>query len=159
MAFTPTYGFIATLTAQVSSGAGLLPVDPAVASAFAITLGSNYTYASLSDGVNFEIVRINSVSGSNLVVVRGQDGTTASAFPSGACLRFIWNVEGIAAVVGALPAVTITGSGAAVVTNPSANTWNVSVPVPTITGVAPNITVTGAYPTWQISVTIPPGCC
>ena len=159
MAFVATYGFIASLTAQVSSGAGLLPVNPAIAASLNTTLAGGFTYASLSDGVNFEIVKINSVSGSNLVVTRGQDGTTPSAFPEGSCLRFIWTAEGIGAVVGAIPPVSITGTGMVTVTNPSLNNWVIGAVVPTITGIAPNATVVGTYPTWQISVTIPPGCC
>jgi hypothetical protein len=159
MAFVPVYGFIAATTGAISPSAGLIPIDSAVASAFATQLGSGFTFASLSDGTNYEIVKITSVSSANLVVVRGQDDTTASAFPMGTCLRFIWEEQGIAAIVGALPAVTITGIHAAVVTNPSANHWVVDVPVPIITGTAPNCTVTGSYPTWSIAVTIPPGCC
>jgi hypothetical protein len=159
MAFTPTYGFTANLTAQVSPSAGLLPIDPAVAAAFAVTLGSGFTYVSLSDGVDFEIVQVTSVNGSNLVVVRGQDGTTPSAFPKGSCLRFIWTAEGILAVTGAAPAVTITGSGGTTVTNPSLNHWNIASPIPTIASLDSNVTITGTYPTWHIGITIPPGCC
>jgi hypothetical protein len=159
MSFAPIYGFVAATTALVSSGAGLIPIDPAVASAFAAKLGSNFTFASISDGVNFEIVKITGVSSANLVVVRAQDGTTASSFPLGSCLRFIWEQQGITAIVGAVPAVTITGGGAATVTNPSTNVWHINVPVTTITGVPPNATVTGSYPDFEISVTIPPGCC
>lgn len=159
MAFVPVYGFIADTIAAISAGAGVIPVDPAIASTLAAKLAGGFTYASLSDGVDYEIVKITSVSSANLVVVRAQDGTTAAAFPKGSCLRFIWTAEGILAITGAAPAVTITGSGATTVTNPSLNHWVVSSVIPTITHLDSNVTIVGTYPTWQIGITIPPGCC
>ncbi len=147
MAFQAIYGLNVSLTAATAAGAGLLQIDPSAASALAAQLGSNFTYASLSDGVNYEIVKINSVSSPNLNVTRAQDGTPTSAFPEGACIRFVWNAEGIQATAAGVT-FTVVGTGAATVTGTSPN-FTVNVPVPAITGTLP-IEVMGSYPAWEI---------
>jgi hypothetical protein len=157
MSFVSIPGFNTALVGAVSSGAGLLPIDPSVAAIFAAQLGGNYTYASLSDGVNYEIVRINSVSSANLAVTRAQDGTTASAFPSGACIRYVWTTEGIIAIA-AGGSLILTGTGAVTATQTGPNAWTVSVPVPTITATLP-IEAMGAFPAWSIDFQGAYGAC
>lgn len=157
MAFLAIPGFNAALTAAVSSGTGLFPIDPSVAATFAAQLGGSYTYASISDGVNFEIVQITSVSGADLVVVRAQDGTAASSFPTGSCIRYVWTVEGIAATA-AGGSLVLTGTGAATATQTGPNAWTLDVQVPVITASLP-IEVMGAYPAWEISFQGTYGAC
>ena len=147
MSFTPIYGLNTAITAATAAGAGQIKVDNSVAMSIATELGSDFTYASLSDGVNYEIIRIDSVTAPFLNVTRGQDGTTTSAFPAGACIRFIWNAEGILAVTGGT-SFTLVGTGAATVTGTYPN-FTVDVPVPVITATLP-IEVMGEYPAWEI---------
>lgn len=147
MAFVPLYGLNTAITAATAAGAGQLKVDNNEATAIAAQLGANFTYASLSDGVNYEIVRIDSVTAPFLNVTRGQDGTTTSAFPQGACLRYIWNSEGIIAVAGTSN-ITLTGAGAVAISGTYPN-FTITVPIPTITGTLP-IEVLGAWPAWEI---------
>jgi len=157
MSFVSIPGLNTALTGAVSSGTGLFPIDPNVATALAAELGANYTYASASDGVNYEIVQITSVSGSNLVVVRAQDGTTASAFPAGTCLRYVWTTEGIIAVA-AGGSLVLTGSGTVTTTQTGANAWTVHADVPAITATLP-IEIMGAYPNWEITYQGAYGAC
>jgi hypothetical protein len=157
MAFLAIPGFNVALTAAISSGVGLFPIDPNAAATFATQLGSSYTYASISDGVNFEIVRVNSVSGADLVVTRAQDGTAASSFPAGSCIRYVWTVEGIAATA-AGGSLVLIGTGAATATQTGPNAWTLDVPVPSITATLP-IEVMGAYPNWELAYQGTYGAC
>lgn len=158
MAFTPVYGFNAFLTAATTAGAGMLKIDPNIATALATKLGANYTIVSLSDGVNYELVRIDSVTSPYLNVTRAFDGTTSFDFPIGACIRFQWTADGITAVAAGIT-FTVTGTHQANVTNTGPNSWNVDVVTPTITGTAP-IEVLGTYPTLEIAATTTfGGCC
>jgi hypothetical protein len=157
MAFVPVYGFETTLTAQTAAGAGQLQIDFSVAQSLATTLGGNYTYMALSDGLHYEIVLVNSVNAPNLVVTRGQSGTGTYAFPAGTCVRFVWTVEGITAIT-STNTLTFNGTGAVQVTQTGPHSWTFNVPVPTIIGTSP-IEVLGAYPSWDIASTAPTGCC
>lgn len=158
MAFAPLYGFETNLTAATAPNVGLLQVDPNAASHVSVTLAGASSYCALSDGLNYEIVRIDGVSGSNLVVTRAQSGTGSFSFPQGACLRFVWTSEGIAAVA-SYGGITLTGSGALGAIQTGPNSWTLVVPTPTITSTAP-IQIMGAYPAWEITSTqMNSGCC
>lgn len=157
MAFVPLYGVEINTTAPTAAGAGQIQIDPNVAQQLVLQLGGNYTYASISDGVNYEIIRIDSVNPPNLIVTRGQDGTTTSAFPQGACIRYVWTAEGIAAVAGS-SGVVLTGNGALVATQTGPNAWTLNVLTPVITGSSP-IEVLGAYPAWEIATAQVSGNC
>ena len=51
-------------------------------------LGTNgYTYLQVRDGTNIEIVKV-SASNGTLLVTRGQENTTATAFPKGSCVEW-----------------------------------------------------------------------
>lgn len=159
--FVALYGFQTALTAATAANAGLLQIDPNEATAIAAQLGGSGTsYMSLSDGVNYELVKINSVNSPYLNVVRAQDGTTSFAFPEGACLRFEWTQEGIAAVASGTPP-TIEGDGAAIASyDPVLNKYTINVIVPTIEAVALPALVLGAYPAWEIAFqNVNGGCC
>lgn len=159
MTFVPAYGFQTSLTGATAAGAGLLQVDPSVATQLGVKLGGgNYTYAELSDGLNFELIQITGVSGTYLNAVRGQLGTLSSAFPVGACVRFVWTSAGIAAVASASTFNIVGGGATAVTFNNATNTWSINTPLPTITATAP-AQVLGAYPQWQFGVTNTAGNC
>lgn len=158
MAFVALYGLNQELTAATAAGAGQLKIDSNAATLIAAELGANFTFAALSDGVNFEIVKITSVTGSFLNVVRAQDGTTTSAFPIGSCLRFVWTTEGITAIA-AGGSLVLTGTGVVTATQTGPNAWSVNVPSTSITGALP-IEVLGAYPSFEIDFQATyGGCC
>ena len=149
MAFRPIYGLSTNITAPTAAGAGIIQIDNSYANLLDAQLGDDYTFASISDGVNFEVIRIDSVAAPNLSVTRGLDGTTTSAFPTGACIRFVWTSEGIAAIATS-GGITVTGSGAVTATETSPGVWNVDVPATTITGVSP-IQVLGEFPEYEVT--------
>ena len=159
MAFVPLYGLNTVLVAPTAAGAGQLQIDNSVAADLQTQLGvGGYSYVSLSDGVNYEIVRVDSITPPYLNVTRGQDGTTTEAFPIGTCLRFVWEAAGIAAVA-AGPSVVLTGTGALTATQTGPGAWTLDVPVPVITGVPP-MQVMGEYPAWEIAIQATlGGCC
>jgi len=158
MAFKAIYGLNVSLTAATAANAGQLKIDNSAATSLATALGADFTYAALSDGVNYEIVRIDSVTAPFLSVTRAFEGTTSSAFPIGACLRFVWIADGITAVAGGVT-FTVTGSGVAVVTSTGTNSWNVDVPITTLTGDTP-IEILGTFPDFEIATNATfGGCC
>lgn len=159
MAFVYVYGLNICTTAATTATAGQIQIDNNDAQQLLLKVTSgNYTYVSISDGVNFEIIRIDSVTPPFINVTRGQGGTTGSAFPAGACIRFQWTAEGIAAVAGSIN-VALTGAGATQITQTGSSAWTINVPVPTITASEP-IEVLGAYPAWELAFTqTSGGCC
>jgi len=158
MAFKAVYGLNVSLTAATAANAGQLKIDNSAATSLATALGADFTYAALSDGVNYEIVRIDTVTAPFLNVTRAFEGTTSSAFPIGACLRFVWIADGITAVAGGVT-FTVTGSGVAVVTSTGTNSWNVDVPITTLTGDA-SIEILGTFPDFEIATNATfGGCC
>jgi len=70
-----------TLSSGINDSVTTVPV--ASASSFPSLSGSDYFYLSLGIGAGSEVVKVTGVSGTNLTVVRGQDGTTAAAWTSG----------------------------------------------------------------------------
>lgn len=84
-----------TLRAALGVGDNVLQLSPGGGAAFNFTAG-NYCYIVLRDRSNYEIVSYTStgsVSNDNITVIRGQDGTTAKAFPIGTCYDVAWNKE------------------------------------------------------------------
>ena len=69
------------LTNSVTSSATSLVVDDV--SEFPTVGGADYMYLTLSNLTNIEVIKVTAVAGSTLTAVRGQDGTSASAFAAG----------------------------------------------------------------------------
>lgn len=157
--FVPIYGLSTPLTAATAAGAGQLQIDNSVANYIAAALvGGNFTYVALDDGVNYEIIRIDSVSAPYLNITRGLGGTTSSNFPIGTCLKFVWITEGIRDAVAAI-SFGITGTGAVTVTQTGPDSFNIDVPATTITASLP-IEVLGSFPNYDLGfVGSYGGCC
>ena len=74
-----------TLASSLTNVATTMSVTSA--SAFPSPTGSQYFYCTLADAATqttIEIVKVTAVSGTTFTIVRGQDGTSATAFASGA---------------------------------------------------------------------------
>ena len=74
-----------TLASSLTNVATTMSVTSA--SAFPSPTGSQYFYCTLADAATqttIEIVKVTAVSGTTFTIVRGQDGTTGTAFASGA---------------------------------------------------------------------------
>lgn len=54
--------------------------------------GDHY-YATIYNGNTREVVKVTRRDGNTLTVDRGQDGTSATSFPSGACVKVEWNPQ------------------------------------------------------------------
>lgn len=74
----------APLDVTITSGATSLTLGTGFAN-FASPTGGDFQMATLTDGVNIEIVKITARSSGTLTVVRAQEGTTAQAWTGGAC--------------------------------------------------------------------------
>jgi hypothetical protein len=62
----------------------------------------NHMYVTIEDGQSVEIVKYTNtgpVVNDAITVERGQDGTTAKAFPAGACVKVAWNVAQVTELV------------------------------------------------------------
>tara|TARA_Y100000114_G_C11702094_1_gene298953 strand:- start:432 stop:875 length:444 start_codon:yes stop_codon:yes gene_type:complete len=70
-----------TISSSISDSDTSLSVSNA--SSFPTITGSEFFFATLGTGVSSEIVKVTQASGTTFTVLRGQDGTTASAHNSG----------------------------------------------------------------------------
>lgn len=161
MAVKNYYGASGVLTQTLSSVAGVMQVDATLAGRIAATFvnGSDEAYFSIRSATTSELVKVTAVSGTTLAISRGEGGTTAQPFPVGASVTFEVTAEGILAQIGTIStAVQISGSGAADVTNPQLNQFNVDVPLLSVQGVG-GISVLGQYPNLTIAYSPPEGDC
>lgn len=161
MAYIDLYGVRGVLCASVSPGDTALYVDEALAGVISTRLvfPTDTTFLSVSTGVLSELVRVVGQSGRVLIVQRSQGNTQALSFPLGARLEFQVTAEAILGNMGAIPAIGITGTGAAVVTTPLLNNWNVDVPVVTILPALNSpIEVLGTFPNFQLALQNRDGC-
>ena len=94
-----TNNFVTTISAGINNSVTTIPITSATG--FPSLGASDYAYCSLQKESPFtlEIVKVTAVSGTNLTVVRGQDGTSASAFNSGDAFELRVTAGGINDVV------------------------------------------------------------
>ena len=74
-----------TLSSSLTNVATTMSVTSATG--FPVPTGSQYFYCTLADAATqttIEIVKVTAVSGTTFTIVRGQDGTSGTAFASGA---------------------------------------------------------------------------
>lgn len=146
------------LTENVASDSTVIAVNAAMAAAIADTFvnGSDVAFFALSTPSAYEVVRVYGIDGNLLSVIRGEDGTTAQAFPIGATVAYVVSATGVIMEFLELGGgssngnVVITGSGLANVSEDDPGVFNVNVQPPSIDGVA-GIEVIGAWPNLQIA--------
>lgn len=83
-----------TLRAAITPSSLQLQLATGTGAYFNIGSG-NYLYLTVEDGASVEIMKFTStgvVVNDTITVERGQDGTSAKAFPAGACVKVAWNV-------------------------------------------------------------------
>jgi hypothetical protein len=83
-----------TLRSAITPSSLQLPLATGGGAYFAIGTG-NYVYLTIEDGQSVEIVKFTNtgvIVNDTITVERAQDGTTAKAFPAGACVKVAWNV-------------------------------------------------------------------
>jgi len=78
-------GVVESLTNSVSATETEFPVSGNIGS----LLGSNTSKLRVTDGVYVEYISVTGTAGTKLVVSRGADGTTARAWPAGACVSYV----------------------------------------------------------------------
>ncbi len=149
--FKSAESFSTTLSGGITPASTSLTL-PGSAIAFLTALGidgTNYTEVAISDGISFEIVRLNQVVGSAVTITRAQAGTIASSFPNGTPVRFVWTANGIqeeAVYVGA--SVSFTSNIAGAITGGPA-VFNVNLP---IYSAGSNLVLSGTYPNFTIGL-------
>ena len=158
MAFIATAGFNANLGASLSSSATQLFLSVADAADLMVRLAGNFTYLAVQDGLSYEIVRANSVTGQLVAIDRGIDGTPVSAFPRGACVGFVMGPSSVLAIGGggggggnltlaSTNTTTALINGGLSATLPIPGPFNITVPQVSLTGAG----VSGTYPNFVIA--------
>jgi hypothetical protein len=132
-----------------------MQLHPADAAFLAAQLaGGRWTYVAFAEESKREVVRINSISGVNAAIVRARDATTAQAWAIGDCFSSVLGpsaVLDIANQAAVNTSLSITGTGAATVTQPTPRNFIVNVPPVTLTACQNSaIEVLGTYPNFQI---------
>lgn len=90
-----------TLRAAITPASTSLQLASGGGAYFAIGSG-NYVYLTVEDGNSVEIMKFTNtgiIVNDTIAVERGQDGTTAKAFPAGACVKVAWNVAQVTDLV------------------------------------------------------------
>lgn len=89
---TTQWGRTTTLSDAVQADDTILPIAPADAAALAVAPGTHY-YLTLRNTGRLEVVRVVGSVGNELMVERGQDGTTAQSWPIKTCAVVEWNPQ------------------------------------------------------------------
>ena len=145
MTFKALQNLITNTTAYTAVGAAQIALPASVIAMLTAQLaGGFYTAVSVTDGVNYEVMNIVSITAGAADVERGVDGTTAVPLAQGAQVRFVWTTEGIENISTAGGPVTLTGSGDSHVTG--GPDYNVESPVWTFTGAGLVNVYAGATP-------------
>lgn len=79
------HGYKAMLANSIDKKQTLLTVSNQTA--LYQSLNNSYSFLTLSDGVNTEIVKVEQY-GTQIKMIRGQEGTEPQSFPSGACIKW-----------------------------------------------------------------------
>lgn len=146
MTMVATPGVIGILQSDAPGSALVMTVDGAYAAYLAgVLVGGAWTYAKSRVGNSVEIIKITGITGQIITVDRAEDNTTALVFATGAELEFVMGASAVADLIAAAsmaPAITISGAGAAVVTEPTTNNYIVTVPVTELTSSGGSLVVT-----------------
>lgn len=154
-----------TLTQDISSAASVLPVD---ADTVALLLSNvnfisgDWTYLSLDNGVYSEEVKVTGVTGGLLIVTRAASGSVAQVFAAiNTVVADKVGADAIRDLIAANPApsdVTVSGSGIANVSQPTAGSYVVNVTAPNIQGTN-GLAVTGLWPNISLNLELADGGC
>ena len=79
-----TNNAITTLASAITNSATSLTVAAAAGARFPTPTSPDFFYATLIEGANIEVVKVTARSTDTFTIVRGQDGTTGTAFGIGA---------------------------------------------------------------------------
>ena len=96
------YGNTGELAATAEATDTSLVVRSFDAPKFNTPAGSHY-YLTIRQDARREVVLVTGVLGTNLTVVRAEDGTTAQRFTAGACITVEWNPAQLLEFLGAGP--------------------------------------------------------
>lgn len=87
-----------TLRSPVTPSDTTLLLEAGSGALFNVTSG-DYFYITVNDGTTVEVMKYTSIGpiiNDTIPVERGQDGTTAKAFPAGSCVQVAWNKQQVA---------------------------------------------------------------
>lgn len=161
--FKALYGLSGELVLALTTVATSITLDDETMAKIAIGLsnGQNYTYLIIQTPTTYEVVLTESFLNGAINIARGQDGTTAQAFPAGSQVSFCMGDAAIAAMINerALGQLTLTGSGIVTVTQTGTNEYQISAPPVQITSESDNILVGGEFPDFVLSTPVINGCC
>lgn len=91
----PVNFFVSTLRAPITTSDTQLLLAAGAGTALSGIGAGNYAYVTVNDGMNVEVMRYTStgpITNESITVVRALDNTSAKAFPTGACVKIVWNI-------------------------------------------------------------------
>jgi hypothetical protein len=141
--------FVARTQTVLASAATVVEIDQAGADLLRDKLAAgDWVYASITDGISYEVVRITGVTGRTIALDRNVEGTGAWGFDANAKLMYILGAAAVEDVTADILAseLNVTGTGAAKVTQTSQFSWNLHVDRITIRSDDPDIVVADLYP-------------
>lgn len=151
------------INGAISAVSTLLPVDAAflaIIASFVDFGASDYFYLTLVEDNKREEVKVTNVSGSNLVIVRAQGGTTAAAFTLAGKYVVEMNKAAITDIAtGLAPVQTVSVDGEGIAESSLlGSVYTVAVPYPNFTSTT-GLEIAGAWPNIQFNLPNNGNCC
>jgi hypothetical protein len=146
--------FVARTATALVVAATVVEIDQAGADMLREKLAEgDWTYASVADGISYEVVRIKNVTGTTISIDRNVENTGEYAFNSNAKMAYILGTKAVDDVIEDVlySQLDMTGTGVAKVTRVSQFAWNIHVDKIAIVSDDPDITVIDMYPTFFIN--------
>lgn len=156
------YGVSGYLTSSVDATTPIMLVDSTLSGAIAATFvnGVDGAFFALRTAGTYEVVRVTSITGNAITVLRGEASTTPAAFPTGTIVEYVLTPEAVVDAVGSLPsAITVVGDGGIeIVTEYTPGIFSIEVPSPTFTGTN-GVEITGSWPNISFAYVAPENPC
>lgn len=145
--------FVARTQAVLTAEATAVEIDARGADLLRQKLGNgDWIYASIADGIAYEVVRITAVSGRTIAIDRNVENTGAYAFTANAQMLYILGQAAVNDVISDVLGnkLAVTGSGAAKVTQTGTFAWNIHVDRINLVSNDPEIEVVDMFPTFFV---------
>lgn len=151
---------------NISSMDNVLEIDADSYAALSAVLGeggSDHTYIRMNTAPACEHIKVQQLNSGFITVGRARDNTVALAFPAMTEFEYVMGqaaVQEMISDVVASPSLSIVGIDPIVVTQLSADSFEISVPEPTFTSSGNTVDVTGTFPNYDVNVVRGTnGCC
>ena len=160
--FKPVHGIRGKLASPLTTFADTMRLDSSSTTLLKRSLDQgDHTYLMVSTPSTYEIVKAVGFTGAETQIVRGQDNTTAQAFPSNTKIEFVFSEQAIEEIIQekSLGELEIRGEGIVEVERIAVNEYVIYAPEIRLESGTGVIKVGGDFPNYVISSPELRDCC